>query len=207
MNVDQGREVISARIAFGAISLQKSESLSDKDIVRSIQENPYVQYYLGLHEFHPELLFNSLMIVHFRKRFPVEFIAKVNERIAPRKWPEENWNIEHNDKNDGTGSGNYEDQDEAEEQGDKKNSGALILYSTLARQISIIQRILTFRTNLGNTWKMQSDVSGHMSHMKVRNTCCHITGKMREWCFLTLPNQKSRQRRNCKKVLVHCWIT
>ena len=92
------------------------------------------------------------------------FYKDIRNPREARKWPEENWNIEHNDKNDGTGSDNYEDQDEAEEQGDKKNSGALILYSTLARQISIIQRILTFRTNLGNTWKMQSDVSGHMSH-------------------------------------------
>ena len=132
MNADQGREAISARIAFGAISLRKSESLSDEDTVRYIQENPYVQYYLGLHEFHPEPLFDSSMMVHFRKRFPVEFIAKVNECIATGKWPEENRDIDRNDKNDGTGSGGSGDHDEAEEQGDEKNSGTLILDATVA---------------------------------------------------------------------------
>ena len=58
-------------------------------LVRYIQENPYVQYYLGLHEFHMEPLFDSSMMVHFRKRFPIEFVAKVNEYICTGKWPEE----------------------------------------------------------------------------------------------------------------------
>ena len=89
MSEETGRKAISARIAFGAVSIWKSEGISDEDVIRYIQENPYVQYYLGLHEFHTEPLFDSSMMVHFRKRFPVEFIAKVNECICTGKWPEE----------------------------------------------------------------------------------------------------------------------
>jgi hypothetical protein len=85
MSQETGRGEISARIAFGAISLRQSERLSDEDTVRYIQENPYVQYYLGLHEFHMEPLFDPSMMVHFRKRFPIEFIAKVNEYICTGK--------------------------------------------------------------------------------------------------------------------------
>lgn len=66
---ETGRGAISARVAFGAVSLRQSERLSDEDTVRYIQENPYVQYYLGLHEFHMEPLFDPSMMVHFRKRF------------------------------------------------------------------------------------------------------------------------------------------
>ena len=85
MSQETGRGEISARIAFGAISLRQSERLSDEDTVRYIQENPYVQYYLGLHEFHMEPLFDPSMMVHFRKRFPIEFIAKVNEYVCTGK--------------------------------------------------------------------------------------------------------------------------
>ena len=51
MSQETGRGAIPARIAFGAVSLWQSERLSDEDTVRYIQENPYVQYYLGLHNF------------------------------------------------------------------------------------------------------------------------------------------------------------
>ena len=70
MSQETGRGEISARIAFGAISLRQSERLSDEDTVRYIQENPYVQYYLGLHEFHMEPLFLSLHDGTFPKTLP-----------------------------------------------------------------------------------------------------------------------------------------
>ena len=38
-----------------------------------------MQYFLGLHEFTQEALFDASMMVHFRKRFPVEEVAKINE--------------------------------------------------------------------------------------------------------------------------------
>ena len=89
MSQETGRSAISARIAFGAVSLRQSERLSDEDTVRYIQENPYVQYYLGLHEFHMEPLFDSSMMVHFRKRFPIEFVhsAVANGRICGANRP------------------------------------------------------------------------------------------------------------------------
>ena len=68
---DNGRGALTARIAFGAIYIKQSEKLSDEATVTYIQENPYVQYYLGLPAFREEPLFDSSMMVHFRKRFPV----------------------------------------------------------------------------------------------------------------------------------------
>ena len=38
-----------------------------------------MQYFLGLHEFQQEPLFDPSMMVHFRKRFPVEEVARINE--------------------------------------------------------------------------------------------------------------------------------
>ena len=54
-----------------------------QETVSAIAENPYIQYFLGLKVFHEEPLFNASMMVHFRKRFPVEALAKINEYIFP----------------------------------------------------------------------------------------------------------------------------
>lgn len=47
-----------------------------------------MQYFLGLQEFRTEALFDPSMMVHFRKRFPVEQVAKINEFVCTGKWPE-----------------------------------------------------------------------------------------------------------------------
>ena len=132
MSQETGRGEISARIAFGAISLRQSERLSDEDTVRYIQENPYVQYYLGLHEFHMEPLFDPSMMVHFRKRFPIEFIAKVNEYICTGKWPEDIRKVDRNDDEPGKGSGGSGSETSSVEANTAPNSGTLIMDATVA---------------------------------------------------------------------------
>ena len=59
-----------------------------------------MQYYVGLHEFHAEPLFDSSMMVHFRKRFPVEEVAKINEYVCTGKWPDEPRNVDRNGETD-----------------------------------------------------------------------------------------------------------
>ena len=64
-----------------------------------------MQYFVGLHEFHCEPLFDPSMMVHFRKRFPVEEVAKINEYIITGKWPEEQRNVDRNDDENNTDDG------------------------------------------------------------------------------------------------------
>ncbi len=94
---ENGRPAIPARIAFGAIFIKENDTLTDEGTVSAIQENPYMQYFLGLQSFQAEPLFDASMMVHFRKRFPVEAIAKINEYICTGKWPEEQRNVDRND--------------------------------------------------------------------------------------------------------------
>ena len=97
MSVETGRRAHSSRIAFGSIFIKEAEKLTDESSVTVIQENPYMQYFLGLHEFTQEPLFDASMMVHFRKRFPVEDVAKINEYICTGKWPEGGRNVDRND--------------------------------------------------------------------------------------------------------------
>ncbi len=59
-----------------------------------------MQYFLGLHESHGEPLFDPSMLVRFRKWFPVEELAKINEFICTGRWPEAQRNVDRNDEDD-----------------------------------------------------------------------------------------------------------
>ena len=76
MSIETGRKAISARIAFGAIYIKESENLTDEGCVTAIRENQYMQYFLGLHEFQQEPLFDASMMVHFHRLIKQELLNK-----------------------------------------------------------------------------------------------------------------------------------
>ena len=51
-----------------------------------------------------EPLFDASMMVHFRKRIPIVFVAKVKEFICTGKWPENMRNVNRNDDDPRNGS-------------------------------------------------------------------------------------------------------
>jgi hypothetical protein len=124
-----GVKAIPSRIAFGAIYISECEGLTDRKTVEYITENPYMQYFIGLNEYTDEPCFDASMMVHFRKRFPSDFINRINEMIFEPEVLEEI--IKKNkDKNDGdsppsTGGGTVINQK-------KKNKGKLLIDATIA---------------------------------------------------------------------------
>lgn len=84
-----GRPPIPARIAFGALHIQASECFTDEKTLENISENPYLQYFLGLHTFETQPLFDASMMTLFRKRFSTEDIAAINEELYRRAHPPE----------------------------------------------------------------------------------------------------------------------
>lgn len=89
MSLDTGRPAIPARIAFGALFIKEMEGLTDRECVREIQENPYMQHFLGLEQFQHTPLFSASAMSRFRKRFPEELMDKMRECIRTGKWPED----------------------------------------------------------------------------------------------------------------------
>ena len=82
-----GRPAIPARIAFGSLHIQASECFTDEKVVENISENPYLQYFLGLHEFQTKPLFDTSMMTYFRKRFTADDVAAINEELYRRVHP------------------------------------------------------------------------------------------------------------------------
>ena len=90
---DTGNQAKKARLAFGALVINERLGLTDRETVLQIQENPYLQYFLGFPEYEDKPPFNHSLMVHFRKRFDKATLARINEMIvlqamAPQEEPE-----------------------------------------------------------------------------------------------------------------------
>jgi hypothetical protein len=77
-----GAPAKSVRVALGALIIKEKLKISDEETVEQIQENPYLQYFLGFHGFRVEAPFEASMMVYFRKRFTVEDMVWIQELIA-----------------------------------------------------------------------------------------------------------------------------
>ncbi len=78
-NKETGNVAYSSRIAFGSLYIQKKLGLTDEETVEMIQENPYLQYFIGYKEYTYEKPFDSSTLVYFRKRLPQEVLNEINE--------------------------------------------------------------------------------------------------------------------------------
>lgn len=72
----------SVRVALGALIIKERLGTSDVETVAQIQENPYLQYFLGFHEFRDTPPFDPSLFVQFRKRLGLDILTQVNERIC-----------------------------------------------------------------------------------------------------------------------------
>lgn len=85
MDANIGAGTINARIAFGALIIKEKLHITDEETVQQIKENPYLQCFLGYHSFITEEPFNPSMMVHFRLRFPMETVSKINNLMVERR--------------------------------------------------------------------------------------------------------------------------
>ena len=92
MNKAFGRPSISPRIVLGALIIKHIENLDDRGVIAAIQENPYMQFFIGLKEFDPNPVFDPSLFVEIRKRvgcdvfdsLSVELISSVTEKKDQR---------------------------------------------------------------------------------------------------------------------------
>lgn len=79
---DFGAPIVPARTAIGALLIKERLGLTDRETVAAIQENPYLQFFIGWEEFSPERPFDASLMVDFRKRFGAAGIQQVSDAIA-----------------------------------------------------------------------------------------------------------------------------
>ena len=72
---------INPRVAIGSIFIKHMCDLSDRETVQQIQENVYMQYFIGYSSFSYEPVFDASLFVDLRKRFGTDQINSINELI------------------------------------------------------------------------------------------------------------------------------
>ncbi|MCK9421316.1 MAG: transposase [Bacteroidales bacterium] len=80
-NSNVGADGINSRVAIGAMLLKHICNTSDRETVMLIQENMYMQYFIGYSSFSTEQPFDPSLFVEFRKRLGIEQINSINEKI------------------------------------------------------------------------------------------------------------------------------
>ena len=81
---EMGAPAKSFRIALGALIIKEKLRLSDRETVEQIQENPYLQYFLGYKSYRYEAPFDPSLFVYFRERITVELVKRVNEFVVEK---------------------------------------------------------------------------------------------------------------------------
>lgn len=78
---ETGAPALNFRIALGALIIKEKLVCDDREVVEQIRENPYLQYFIGMGQYSDKAPFHPSMLVHFRKRFDIRSIGRINEQI------------------------------------------------------------------------------------------------------------------------------
>ncbi|MFY8185930.1 MAG: IS5 family transposase [Bacteroidia bacterium] len=134
----EGRPPISGRIVLGALIIKHILHLTDDETIHQIEENMFMQYFLGYSSFTNESIFSPTLFVEIRKRLNQNIVNSISDIVvAHQKEIEENRVKKDNDKSDDSGLLAVEVTDSAPEELAKDtdtNAGILIMDATVAPQ-------------------------------------------------------------------------
>jgi len=84
MNPEKGRPGKDARLVIGAMIIKHKLTLSDEETVMQIQENPYLQYFVGFSSYEDKPPFAPSLFVDIRKRMGSEVFSGFEQVILEK---------------------------------------------------------------------------------------------------------------------------
>ena len=121
MNTGFGRPGISPRTVLGALIIKHMKNLDDRGTIEEIQENPYLQFFVGLSGFTTKPIFDDSLFVEIRKRVGLKTFDELTSNLI--KSATEKDDTKHNTNSK-----------KKKEDGTPKNKGKLQLDATVADQ-------------------------------------------------------------------------
>ena len=112
-----GAKSIDPRHIIGAFIVKHKLGLSDEEALLTISENPYMQFFLGLDHYNPDMLFSPTLFVEMRKRLGDDTFDAFSKTIMKVAHP----GLDH-------------DQAAGKQSGIKKPKGKLKIDATVADQ-------------------------------------------------------------------------
>lgn len=81
---DFGRPAKYSRLILGSLIVKHKKNLSDDELVEEIQENPYIQYFLGYEGFSHKKPFDPTVLVYNRHRLGLTEFESLNQELMER---------------------------------------------------------------------------------------------------------------------------
>ena len=91
----EGRPPISGRVVLGAVIIKHMLCLTDRETVMQIQENMFLQYFLGYTSFTNEAPFSPSLFVEIRNRLSLDIVNNINDIVVAHQFE----NQKNNDNN------------------------------------------------------------------------------------------------------------
>lgn len=92
-----GAKATDPRIVIGAFIIKHKLNLSDEETLQTISENPYMQFFLGLQDYAPDLLFSPSLFVEFRKKLGDDTFNIFSKMIISASHPQLSGQKQQND--------------------------------------------------------------------------------------------------------------
>jgi hypothetical protein len=100
-----GAKGVDACVVIGALIIKHIEAKDDRGTIEMIQENPYMQYFLGFDHFSSKPIFDPSLFVYIRKRLGCQDFDKMNQIIINKALNINNKDTEKDIKNDDSDDG------------------------------------------------------------------------------------------------------
>src|SRR4030042_402496 len=81
---DFGRPAKASRLILGSIIIKHKKHLTDEELIEEIQENIYIQYFLGYEGFSHQKPFDASLLVTIRKGLGKEVFDSLNQQLMDR---------------------------------------------------------------------------------------------------------------------------
>ncbi len=135
LSSNKGRPAKNARLVIGAVILKHKLCLSDEETVGQIQENPYLQFFVGFSEFQTKQPFAPSLFVEIRRRMGEDVFKQFEKAIVNQiENKKSSKSKKDNQKNDPPSASPVVCDEDAEGNNEDKKSGKLIIDATVAEQ-------------------------------------------------------------------------
>ena len=197
MSSGMGRPAKPARLVVGAVIIKHKLCLSDEETIEQIRENPYLQYFVGLHTFQTDAPFAPSLFVEVRRRMGNEVFEQFNQAIIDRlaaKDSSPKRRRKRDDDNDATGSqGTSPDDDKKPE-----NKGKLIIDATVAEQAIRFPTDLSLLNEAREISETLIDTLYPLSGLRKKPRTYRCKARK---AFLALAKQKKPTRKKRRKAI------
>jgi transposase, IS5 family len=134
----EGRPPINGRVVLGALIIKHILKLSDEETIHQIQENMFMQYFLGYSSFTNESIFSPTLFVEIRKRLNQSIVNSISEIVVAHQKEIEEQHVKK-DKDDNSAlplvnSKEIKSEEIIKEVDTNTNSGKIIMDATVAPQ-------------------------------------------------------------------------